>query len=182
MQKDNNSFENFGSHEINLESSEKLEMLNSSLALELNTEMQQEAFSEAALQILTGIGENPKREGLQKTPKRFAESIKFLTSGYNIKIEDIVNGALFEENHDEMIIVKDIDIFSICEHHLLPFTGKVHLAYIPNNRVLGLSKLARVADMFSRRLQIQERLTKQIASALDEILKPQGVGVVIEAT
>lgn len=181
MPRENNILDAFSSHQIEIENAGNLRNLNCSLPSESNPEAQKELFCDAALQILKGIGEDSSREGLKKTPRRFAESIKFLTSGYETKIEDIVNGALFEETHDEMIIVRDIDIFSLCEHHLLPFIGKVHLAYIPNNRVLGLSKLARVAEMFSRRLQIQERLTRQIATALDEILQPQGVGVVIEA-
>jgi GTP cyclohydrolase I len=131
--------------------------------------------------IIEAIGEDPSREGLLKTPSRFAESIWDCTSGYNTNLQCIINGALFEENHDEMVMVKDIRFYSLCEHHLLPFTGTMHIAYIPNRRVLGISKLVRIAEMYSRRLQVQERLTKQVAMAVNEILKPQGVAVVVEA-
>ena len=131
--------------------------------------------------MLIAIGEDPDREGLVKTPERVEKSMKFLTRGYSQKIEDVVNGALFEAESDDMIIVRDIEFFSMCEHHMLPFFGKCHVGYIPNKKILGLSKVARIVDMFARRLQIQERMTKEIASALMEILEAQGVGVVIEA-
>lgn len=132
-------------------------------------------------QLLITLGEDPKREGLIKTPKRVAASYKFLTRGYKQDIEKVLNGAIYEENYDEMVLVKEIDMFSLCEHHLLPFYGKVHVAYIPNKKVIGLSKIPRLVDVFSRRLQIQERLTSQIAECLMKSLKPKGVGVIVEA-
>ena len=131
--------------------------------------------------ILTAIGEDPSREGLKRTPERVEKSLKFLTQGYKQNIKTLLNEALFTVPYDEMVIIKDIDVYSLCEHHLLPFFGKAHVAYIPNGKVLGLSKVPRLVDMFARRLQVQERLTVEIAEAIIEAIKPRGVGVIIEA-
>jgi GTP cyclohydrolase I len=132
-------------------------------------------------QLLAELGEDPRREGLLKTPERVESMLRFLTSGYELDVKEVLNDAVFsEEGYDEMVLVKDIDFYSLCEHHLLPFFGKAHVAYLPDRKILGLSKLARLVDMFSRRLQVQERLTTQVAQALQEALSPRGVGVVIE--
>ena len=132
-------------------------------------------------QIIKGVGEDPTREGLQKTPERAAKAMQYLTRGYQQTAEELVNNAIFESANDQMILVKDIELYSLCEHHLLPFIGKCHVAYIPTGKVIGLSKIARIVDMFARRLQIQENLTKQIADTLMTAIQPAGVGVIIEA-
>ena len=132
-------------------------------------------------ELLRRMGEDPLREGLLLTPKRVAESLSFLTSGYHADLSAVLGGALFTVNYDEMVIVRDIEVFSLCEHHMLPFYGRCHVAYLPSGKVIGLSKIPRIVDMFARRLQIQERLTTQIAETIQELIQPQGVGVVIEA-
>jgi len=131
--------------------------------------------------LLKELGEDPYREGLSKTPERVAKAFRYFTSGYALTVAEVLNGAVFTEPYDEMVVVKDIEVYSLCEHHLLPFFGKAHIAYLPAGRIVGLSKLARLVDMFARRLQVQERLTTQIAEALREALQPAGVAVVIEA-
>ncbi|NJK37569.1 MAG: GTP cyclohydrolase I FolE [Oscillatoriales cyanobacterium RM2_1_1] len=145
-------------------------------------EVTDEQMMDAVRTMLLGVGEDPEREGLLKTPKRVAEAMRFLTNGYSQSLEDLVNGAIFDEGHEEMVLVRDINVFSLCEHHMLPFMGKAHVAYIPNQKVIGLSKLARIVEMYARRLQVQERLTRQVAEAVQEVLEPQGVAVVMEAS
>ena len=140
-----------------------------------------DSIAESVTTILRELGEDPKREGLVKSPQRIAQSLRFLTRGYQQDIDKLLNGALFQVCYDEMVIVKDIEVFSLCEHHLLPFFGRCHVAYLPSDRVIGLSKIPRLVDAFARRLQVQERLTTQIAQTIMEKIKPQGVGVVIEA-
>ena len=140
-----------------------------------------ESIADLVRKMLLQLGEDPNREGLQKTPERFETALRFLTSGYQQDEDKILNGAMFSVCYDEMVVVKDIEVYSLCEHHLLPFFGKCHVAYLPNKKVVGLSKIARLVNMFARRLQIQERLTSQIAQAINEHLNPQGVGVIIEA-
>ncbi|MDE5080616.1 MAG: GTP cyclohydrolase I FolE [Trichodesmium sp. St18_bin1] len=137
---------------------------------------------QAVRTLLIGLGENPDREGLLDTPKRVVKALKFLTSGYSQSLDELLNGAVFNEDVSEMVLVRDIDIFSSCEHHILPIIGRAHVAYIPNGKVIGLSKIARICEMYARRLQVQERLTAQIADALQGLLRPLGVGVVVEAT
>ncbi len=132
--------------------------------------------------LLAGIGEDPAREGLLKTPERVARSLEYLTSGYRTNVTDVINGALFTVDYNEMVIVRDIDFYSLCEHHMLPFFGKCHVAYIPNGKVIGLSKVPRLVDMFARRLQLQERMTNQIAETIRETIQPLGVAVVCEGT
>src|SRR5690554_4030478 len=140
-----------------------------------------EEISKHYREILVGLGEDPDREGLVDTPKRAAKAMQYLCNGYEKNLDDIVNGALFESESDEMVIVRDIELYSLCEHHLLPFIGKAHVAYIPTGKVIGLSKVARIVDMFARRLQIQENLTRQIADAVQNVTGAAGVAVVIEA-
>jgi GTP cyclohydrolase I len=132
-------------------------------------------------ELLKEIGEDPKREGLLNTPKRVAKAYDFLTSGYHKRIKEVFNNAIFNEKYDEMVVVKNIDFYSLCEHHMLPFYGKIHIAYIPDGQIIGLSKIPRLVEVFARRLQVQERMTQEIADTLEEYLKPQGVAVVSEA-
>ncbi|MFS8639006.1 MAG: GTP cyclohydrolase I FolE [Gemmatimonadota bacterium] len=139
------------------------------------------AFRDLIAEILRRLGEDPDREGLRRTPERVEKSLQWLTRGYNLSVEKVVGQGIFEEDHENMVMVRDIEMYSLCEHHLLPFFGKVHIAYIPDGRIMGLSKLPRIVEVFARRLQVQERMTDQIAQAVWDILKPQGVGVVIEA-
>ena len=139
------------------------------------------AYAELVRRQLGMLGEDPEREGLVRTPDRVAKAMSFLTAGYEMTLDDIVGSALFEEQHENMVMVRDIELYSLCEHHMLPFFGKAHIAYIPNGRIVGLSKLPRIVEMFARRLQVQERLTEQVAKAIEEVLAPRGVGVVIEA-
>ncbi len=136
---------------------------------------------ELITQLIKNLGEDPQREGLIKTPHRTAKAFDFMTQGYRVKLENILNNAIFDADSDEMVIVKDIELYSLCEHHLLPFIGKCHVAYIPQGKVLGLSKIARIVDLYAQRLQIQERLTKQIADTISEVTNAEGVGVIIEA-
>ncbi|HZL25006.1 MAG TPA: GTP cyclohydrolase I FolE [Acidobacteriaceae bacterium] len=150
--------------------------LNSNVAL--NAASTQQIYVE----LLKRMGEDPARDGLARTPERMEKSTAFLTQGYNQKVEDVLHGALFDVDYDEMVIVKDIEFYSQCEHHLIPFFGKAHVAYVPQGKVIGISKIPRIVDVFARRLQVQERLTQQIAEAIDDAIKPQGVGVVIEAS
>jgi len=133
-------------------------------------------------EILRALGEDPDREGLRKTPERVEAALRFLTRGYGQTVDEVLGGAIFTERHEDMILVRDIELYSLCEHHMLPFFGRAHVAYIPHGRIVGLSKVARLVDMFARRLQVQERLTDQIADALMEAIEPRGVGVVIEAS
>ncbi|MEQ8961271.1 MAG: GTP cyclohydrolase I FolE [Coleofasciculus sp. C2-GNP5-27] len=141
-----------------------------------------EDMRQAVRTLLLGLGEDPDREGLRDTPKRVVKALKFLTSGYHQSLDELLNGAVFTEDANEMVLVRDIDIFSSCEHHILPILGRAHVAYIPNGKVIGLSKIARICEMYGRRLQVQERLTAQIADGLVGLLKPKGVAVVVEAT
>jgi GTP cyclohydrolase I len=153
-----------------------------SAASALSREEKLNKMTAACRTILECIGEDPEREGLIKTPSRWANALLFMTQGYQQTCQEVTNGAIFEENHDEMVVVRDIDIHSLCEHHMVPFTGRVHIGYIPNGRILGLSKLARIAEMFARRLQVQERLTREIADSIVQAVQPLGVAVVVECT
>ncbi len=146
------------------------------------TASEQSGGIESLVRSLLGeLGEDPTRDGLIQTPRRMADSLRFLLSGYGERLEDLVNGAIFYEPYNEMVVVRDIEVYSLCEHHMLPFFGKAHVAYIPRGRVIGLSKIPRIVDMFARRLQVQERLTTEIGDALQSVLEPRGTGVVIEA-
>jgi GTP cyclohydrolase IA len=138
-------------------------------------------FDELVREQLRQLGEDPDRQGLLRTPERVEKSLKWLTRGYQLSVPDVIGDAIFDEDHHNMVIVKDIEMYSLCEHHMLPFFGKVHIAYIPNGKIVGLSKLPRVVEVYARRLQVQERMTEQIATALMDVLEPQGVAVVIEA-
>jgi len=155
--------------------------LNQRAQIISHSEIDQEKIKKAIEQIIEAIGENPKREGLRKTPIRVAKAYSELLSGYRDDPEAMINGALFEVTYDEMVILRDIEFYSFCEHHILPFMGRAHVAYIPRGHVIGLSKIPRIVDMFARRLQVQERLTRQIADYIHDLLQPHGVAVVIEA-
>jgi GTP cyclohydrolase I len=139
------------------------------------------AIARLIAELLKELGEDGRREGLKRTPERVAKALRYLTSGYQMKVEEILNEALFVEEYDEMVVVKDIDFFSLCEHHILPFIGKAHVAYMPRKKIVGLSKIPRLVEMYARRLQVQERLTTQVANTLNEVLQPRGVAVVMEA-
>lgn len=143
--------------------------------------MNYETIEQGIKNLLEEVGEDPNREGLKRTPHRVAKAYEFLTQGYKKNVKAVLNGAIFNEKYDEMVMVKDIDFYSMCEHHLLPFFGKVHIAYIPDGKIVGLSKIPRVVDIFAQRLQVQERMTQEIADTLDQFLTPRGVGVVVEA-
>jgi GTP cyclohydrolase IA len=151
------------------------------LLLHDSTSRNEHAIAAHVREIIRLVGEDTEREGLRKTPERYEKALKFLTSGYHQNVDHVLNGAAFSVTYDEMVVVKDIEFFSLCEHHLLPFFGKAHVAYLPSKKVIGLSKIARLVNMFARRLQIQERMTCQIAEAIKEKIAPQGVGVIIEA-
>jgi GTP cyclohydrolase I len=156
-------------------------MKNSKAVVTASQMSSEDSLATLIEKMLSELGEDPAREGLNRTPPRAAKALRFLTSGYHMDLAEIVNGALFTVKYDEMVIVKDIEFFSMCEHHLLPFYGKMHVAYLPKDKVIGLSKIPRIVDMYARRLQIQEQLTQQVANAIQEVLEPQGVGVVCQA-
>ena len=156
-------------------------MKSKTSAVKVMPQQDDESITELMQRLLLKIGEDPERPGLVRTPQRADKALRFLTSGYETDVQSIVNGAVFDEKCDEMVVVKDIEFYSMCEHHLLPFFGTMHVAYLPNNRLIGLSKIPRIVDMFARRLQLQERLTHQVAETLNEVLRPKGVGVICEA-
>ncbi|NES19313.1 MAG: GTP cyclohydrolase I FolE [Symploca sp. SIO3E6] len=158
------------------------EIRKQTISTQAKSPVSEEEMRQAVRTLLLGMGEDPDREGLRDTPKRVVKALKFLTSGYQQSLDELLNGAVFHENANEMVLVRDIDLFSSCEHHILPILGRAHVAYIPNGKVIGLSKIARICEMYARRLQVQERLTAQIADAIQGLLKPQGVAVVVEAT
>ena len=158
------------------------EIRNQLVGTEAKAPISDEDMQQAVRTLLLGLGEDPDREGLRDTPKRVVKALKFLTSGYKQSLDDLLNGAVFHEDTNEMVLVRDIDLFSVCDHHILPILGRVHVAYIPNGKVIGLSKIARICEMYARRLQAQERLTQQIGNALQRLLQPQGVAVVVEAS
>ncbi|MGP1385894.1 MAG: GTP cyclohydrolase I FolE [Thainema sp.] len=158
------------------------EFQSSSIKTKADSPVSDQEMEQAVRTLLLGLGEDPDREGLVDTPKRVVKALKFLTSGYHQSLDELLNGAVFHENANEMVLVRDIDLFSSCEHHILPILGRAHVAYVPDGKVIGLSKIARICEMYARRLQVQERLTAQIADALEGLLKPQGVAVVIEAS
>jgi GTP cyclohydrolase IA len=158
------------------------EQIVSSLPTQQQPQVTESEMMQAVRTLLIGLGEDPDRQGLKDTPKRVVKALQFLTKGYYESLDELLNGAVFTEDANEMVLVRDIDIFSSCEHHILPIIGRAHVAYIPNGKVIGLSKIARICEMYARRLQVQERLTLQIADALLGLLKPQGVAVVVEAT
>ncbi len=145
------------------------------------TDLSGVGFPDLVAEMIRRLGDDPGREGMRRTPDRVEESLKFLTSGYDLTAEDVLGEAIFEEHHHNMVLVKDIEMYSLCEHHLLPFFGKVHVAYIPDGKIVGISKAARLVEVFARRFQVQERMTEQIAQALWELVEPQGVGVIVEA-
>ena len=159
-----------------------VEQVVSSVSTQNRPTVTDEEMMQAVRTLLLGLGEDPDREGLKDTPKRVMKALQFLTKGYHESLDELLNGAVFTEDANEMVLVRDIDIFSSCEHHILPILGRAHVAYIPNGKVIGLSKIARICEMYARRLQVQERLTLQIADALQGLLKPQGVAVVVEAS
>ncbi len=155
---------------------------NQLVSTEAKAPVSDEDMQQAVRTLLLGLGEDPDREGLRDTPKRVVKALKFFTSGYHQSLDELLNGAVFHEDTNEMVLVRDLDLFSSCDHHILPILGRVHVAYIPNGKVIGLSKIARICEMYARRLQSQERLTQQIGNALQGLLQPQGVAVVVEAS